>query len=133
METSARYRWQVRSAALLLFVTGFLAGILATNFYRARQAPAAGAGGRDRFEQVLDKLDLTPDQRTQVRAIFDDARAQLTELRRQSAPKFREVRRQTDDRLRAVLTAEQWGEFERLTGELRNRRPRGRDRGERRE
>ena len=127
METSAKYKWQVRGAVVLLFLIGFLAGMLATNLYHARQSPAS-AGGRGRLEQVIERLDLTPEQRTQVQAVLGDARAQLAELRQQSAPKFREVRAQTDDRLRAILTPEQWQQFQNLMGEYRDRRRRGKDR-----
>jgi Spy/CpxP family protein refolding chaperone len=127
METSAKYKWQVRLAALLLFVVGVLAGILATNLYRERHRSTLSPGSRDRFEHVLESLDLTPDQRAQVQTIFDDTRAQLSELRRQSAPKFREVREQTDERLRKVLTPEQWQQFQQLMSGFRERRSRGRE------
>jgi periplasmic protein CpxP/Spy len=130
MDGSARSKWQVRLAVLILFVVGFLAGALAMNIYRARQRPPR-AGGRGGFEQMLDRLNLTQDQRTQVGAIFEDARTQLTELRRESEPKFREVRKNTDERLQSVLTPEQWEQFQQITSR-RNRpyRP-GREGGRR--
>gem|GEM_PF-660988 len=98
--------------------------------YRGRQRPPSRALGRAGFEQMIDKLKLSEEQRTQVGAIFDDARTELTQLRRESGPKFREVRERTDGRLQAVLTSEQWEEFQQMTKEARERRrPRmGRDR-----
>lgn len=119
MDSSARSKWQVRIAVLLLFVVGFLAGALAMNMYRSRQRPAR-AGGRGGFEQMLDRLNLTQDQRTQVAGIFDDARKQLAELRKESEPRFREVRKNTDERLQSVLTPEQWEQFQQMT-DRRNR------------
>ena len=126
METSAKYKWQVRLAALLLFAIGIVVGILATNLYRGWQRPAA-PGPRDRFERVLDRLDLTPDQRAQVQAIFDDTRAELGELRRQNGSKFRDVRQRTDERLRQALTEAQWEQFQQLMSSYRERRSRGRE------
>jgi Spy/CpxP family protein refolding chaperone len=127
MDSSARSKWQVRLAVLILFVVGFMAGALAMNIYRARQRPPR-PGGRGGFEQMLDRLNLTQDQRTQVGEIFDDARKQLSELRRESEPRFREVRKNTDERLQSVLTPEQWEQFQQMTS--RRSRPYGRPRRE---
>ena len=127
MDSSARSKWQVRLAVVILFVVGFLAGALAMNIYRARHRPPR-AGERGRFEQMLDRLNLTQDQRTQVDDIFEDARMQLAELRRDSEPKFREVRKNTDERLQTVLTAEQWEQFQQMTNG--RGRPHGRPRRE---
>jgi Spy/CpxP family protein refolding chaperone len=77
---------------------------------------------------MLDRLNLTQDQRTQVGEIFEDARKQLAELRRDSEPKFREVRKNTDERLQSVLTPEQWDQFQQMTN--RRSRPYGRPRRE---
>jgi Spy/CpxP family protein refolding chaperone len=131
METSARNKWQIRLAVLTIFVIGFIAGALATNFYSARRGSASSPGMHGRFDRVFDQLNLAPDQKDQVKAIFDDARAQLADVRKQSEPKFREVRKQTDERLQAVLTPEQWEQFQKMMAESRERRPRGRDRRER--
>ena len=114
MDSNTRNKWQVRLAVMILFVVGFLAGGLAMNIYRARHG-FPRAGGRGGFEQMLDRLDLTADQRTQVNGIFEDARKQLTDLRRESEPKFREVRQNTDERLQTVLTPEQWERFQQMT------------------
>jgi Spy/CpxP family protein refolding chaperone len=127
MDSSARNKWQVRIVVLLLFVVGFLAGALAMNMYRARQW-SPRAGGRGGFEQMIDRLNLTQDQRTQVDSIFEDARKQLSELRQESEPRFREVRKNTDERLQAVLTPEQWAQFQEMTS--RRGRPFGRGRRE---
>lgn len=125
MDSSARNKWQVRIAVLVLFVVGFLAGALAMNIYRGRQW-SPRAGGRGGFEQMIDRLNLTQDQRTQVDSIFEDARKQLAEVRRESEPRFREVRKNTDERLQAVLTPEQWEQFQQMTS--RRGRPFGRGR-----
>jgi Spy/CpxP family protein refolding chaperone len=130
MDSNSKNKWQVRLAVVSLFAIGFIAGALAMNIYRDRSR-ASGPEMRGRFEQVLERLNLTPEQKSQVRAIFDDSRAQLMEVRKQSEPRFREVRRQTEDRLQAVLTPEQWEQYKQIMSESSGRRRRGRDRRER--
>jgi Spy/CpxP family protein refolding chaperone len=128
METDAKSKWQIRLAVLLIFLVGFTAGALAVNFYRTRQSEPPAAGTRGRFDQVIERLNLTPEQRDQVKAIFEDARVQLMEVRKESEPRFREVRKQTDERLKAVLTPDQWEQFQQLKSEFKQRRRFGRDR-----
>ena len=124
METSVNNKWQIRLAVLLIFVIGFVAGALTMNVYRARHGSASPESHRSRFERVMEQLNLTAEQRDQMKAIFEEARAQLTEMRKESGPKFREVRENTDARLRAVLTSEQWEQFQKLTSGHRERRSR---------
>ena len=122
MDNSPRNKWQVRLAVIVIFVVGFVAGVLTLNIYRAHQWSSSRAPGRGGFEQMLDKLNLSTEQRTQVAEIFDDARAELTQLRKESGPRFREVRERTDQRLQAVLTPEQWAEFRQVTSDSRRSR-----------
>jgi Spy/CpxP family protein refolding chaperone len=122
METSVKNKWQIRLAVLLIFVIGFVAGGLTMNVYRARHMASSTTSHRDRFERVMEQLNLTAEQRDQVKAIFDEARARLTEMHKESQPQFHEVREQTHVRLRAVLTPEQWEQFQKLTSEFRDRR-----------
>lgn len=129
MDKASKNRWQVRIAALIIFVLGFAAGILALNVYRglARQRDP-----RDRFEQMAERLQLSGDQKTKVQEIFTDTREQLRAVRRESEPKMDEIRRQADGRLQTVLTPEQWQQFQSLRDEMRQRRGgRGGPRGDR--
>jgi Spy/CpxP family protein refolding chaperone len=121
MDTNTKNRWQIRVAILAIFIAGFVAGALAINFYSLQQRPSY-ASGRGRFDRVLNQLDLTSEQKQQVKAIFDDTRSQLSAIRKKSEPEFREVRRQTDERLKAVLTPEQWDRFQQIMSESKGRR-----------
>ena len=125
MNNITRNRWQVRVAAALIFVLGFTAGILALNIYRG----LARADGRDRFEQMSERLNLNADQKTKVQQIFGDTREQLRALRRESEPRVNEIRQQADERLKQVLTEEQWQQFQSMRNDMRGRRggrgPRG--------
>ena len=123
MDNVTKNRWQVRVAALIIFVLGFTAGILALNVYRGW---ARGAGGRDnRMDELSERLQLTADQKTKVQEIFNDTREQLRSVRRETEPRMEEIRRQADGRLQTVLTPEQWERFQRLRDE-RGRRGRSR-------
>ena len=119
MDKASKNRWQVRGAAMIIFVLGFAAGILALNVYRSF---AHGGDRRDRFEQMAEKLQLTADQKTKVQEIFTDTREQLRAVRRESEPKVNEIRRQADGRLQTVLTPEQWQKFQSTRDEMRQRR-----------
>lgn len=122
MEAAIKNRWQIRAAAVVIFLLGFLAGALSLNYYRLRSSATPPAAARGRFEQVLDRLNLNQEQRAQVEKILSDSRAQLGEVRKQSEPKLNEIRQQTDERLKAVLSAEQWQQFEQAMSEMRGRR-----------
>ena len=126
MNNVARNKWQVRIAAAIIFVLGFTAGILALNVYRGL---ARHGGPGNRFEELSERLQLTPDQKTKVQEIFGDTREQLRALRRESEPKVEEIRRQADGRLQTVLTSAQWQQYQKLRDE-RDRRGRGGPRGE---
>ena len=119
MDKASKNRWQVRVAALVIFVLGFAAGILALNVYRR---VAGSDRPRDRFQQMSRRLNLSADQQNKVQQIFSDTREQVRALRRESEPKFNEIRQQADARLQQVLTAEQWEQFQKDRQEMRGRR-----------
>ena len=122
MDKSTKSKWHVRAAAAVIFVLGFTAGALAFNTYQ--RWSGARANG-DRFEQMLDRLQVNAEQKTQVHQILSDARAQLREVRKQSEPRFEEIRRQTDERLQKVLSPEQWQQFQQERQKTRSHGRRG--------
>lgn len=121
MNTIQKSKWQVRVAALVIFVIGFAAGALALNVYKRWERTNAGTSRQDRFEKMLDRLNLSADQKTQVHQILSDTRGQLQTLRKESEPRFEEIRRQADERLQKVLTPEQWQQFQKERSEMRGR------------
>jgi Spy/CpxP family protein refolding chaperone len=124
MDSTTKSKWQVRAAAALIFVLGFTAGALAFNAYqRWGRAPAQRDGNR--FEQMLDRLQLNSDQKTQVHQILSEARSQLQEVRAQTEPRYKEIRQQTDERLQKVLSPEQWKQFQEEREKIRPRGRRG--------
>lgn len=126
METPGKKgRWQIRLAALLIFLLGFAGGMLtlrAYNSWARAQVPAR----ENRFDEMLKRLNLTEEQDAQVREILGDTRKQLQALRREAEPRVSEIRRQADERMQQVLTAEQWQQFRQMREETRGRGRRGR-------
>nr|AIA13234.1 Heavy-metal resistance [uncultured bacterium]AIA13394.1 Heavy-metal resistance [uncultured bacterium] len=115
-------KWQVRVAAMIIFILGFAAGALALNAYRTWRGNGVPPGSQDRFEQLVRELQLTDAQQTQVKQIFSDTREQLQTLRKESEPRVKEIRSQADERMQKILTAGQWQKFQQLMNERDNRR-----------
>jgi len=116
MNNVTNNRWQVRVAAVIIFVLGFTAGILALNVYRGWAHRGPGTDG-DRFDRLAERLQLTADQKPKVQEIFSDTREQLRAVRQETEPRMQEIRRQADGRLQTVLTPEQWQQFQRIRDE----------------
>lgn len=127
MDISNKSKWQVRVAAIVIFVLGFAAGALALNAYKRWNRSGAEASRQNRFEHMLDALQLNADQKTQVHQILGDARQQLQALRKESEPRVGEIRQQADERLQKVLTPDQWKQFQQEREKMRNRDRRGRE------
>ena len=126
MNTNLKSKWQVRVAALVIFVLGFAAGALAINAYQKWSRTNRDGERAARFEAMLDRLQLSNEQKTQVHQILDETRQQLTSLRKESEPRFDAIRQQADERLQKVLSAEQWKQFQQERDSMRGRGRRGR-------
>ncbi len=124
MDITSKSKWQVRLAAVCIFLLGFAAGALALNAYRKWDRSNDRRAG---FENLLNSLQLNEDQKTQVHQILADTRQQLQGLRKESEPKVAEIRRQADERLQKVLTPDQWKQFQQERDKMRSRSRRGRD------
>jgi Spy/CpxP family protein refolding chaperone len=118
MNNVTKNRWQVRVAAIIIFVLGFTAGILALNVYHG---VVRGGGQGNRLDELSERLNLTADQKVKVQEIFSDTREQLRAVRQETEPRMADIRRQADGRLQTVLTPEQWQQFQKLRDERRRR------------
>jgi len=121
MDKINKSKWQVRAAAMLIFLLGFAGGALAFNAYRGWSRNHTQSSRQGDFEQMLDRLQLTNDQKTQVHQILSETRDQLQALRKESEPRVNEVRQRTGERLQKVLTPEQWQQFQKQRDEMRSR------------
>ena len=126
MDTNRKSKWQVRLVVLLVFVLGCLAGALGLNAYQKYSRSRAQTTRHERFEQMLNRLQLSEEQKTQVHQILTETRGQLQALRKESEPRFETIRQQADERLQKVLTPEQWKQFQQERDSNRGRRGRGR-------
>jgi Spy/CpxP family protein refolding chaperone len=126
MDMNIRNRWQVRVAAVLIFVLGFTAGALALNAYRAWSRGSTQERRQDRFEQMSERLKLGDNQKSQVQKILGDTRERLQALRKESEPRVTEIRREADENLQKTLTPEQWQQFQGMREEMRGRGRRSR-------
>jgi Spy/CpxP family protein refolding chaperone len=121
---------------LVVFCVGMAGGIVIGR----RMAPPPRSGmflpgepGRGRGPgPLIDRLDrevqLTPEQRTRVKAIFDARRARLEEVQREVIARAEQERRALQDEIRTVLTPEQQTRFDRWIAEQPLGRGRGRGR-----
>lgn len=121
MDMSTRSKWQIRAAALIVFLLGFTAGALALNGYQRWARTRTTVDRQGRFEQMLDSLQLNAEQKTQVHQILAETREQLRGVRRETEPRYDEIRKQADERLQKVMTADQWQKFQQARSEMRNR------------
>ncbi|MDQ5844555.1 MAG: hypothetical protein M3539_04595 [Acidobacteriota bacterium] len=126
MDKNSKSKWQVRLAALLIFVLGFAAGALGLNAYQKWSRTRAQETRHQRFEQMLNRLELSNEQKTQVHQILTESREQLQTLRKESEPRFAAIRQQADERLQKVFTPEQWTQFQQERDSMRGRGRRGR-------
>ena len=124
---------------LVVFCVGMAGGIVVGR----RMAPPPPRGGmflpgepgqgRGRGPgPLIDRLDrevqLTPEQRTRVQAIFDARRGRLEEVQREVIARAEQERRALQDEIRKVLTPEQQARFDRWIAEQPLGRGRGRGR-----
>jgi hypothetical protein len=121
MDISTKSKWQVRAAAVIVFLLGFTAGALAFNGYQRWARNRVPTDRQSRFEQMLDNLQLNADQKTQVHQILADTREQLRAMRKENEPRYDEIRRQADERLQKVMTPDQWQKFQQARSEMRSR------------
>ena len=127
MDTISKSKWQVRGAAIVIFLLGFTAGALSLNVYKRWVRPGGPPTREQLFERLANNLKLNADQKAQVQTIFGETRKQLGDLRKESEPRVGEIRKQADERLQKVLTPEQWTQFQQMRNEMRSRGRRGRD------
>ena len=102
----------------------------------AAQDQAGPHGGRNpeqreahQLEFLTKKLNLTPDQVAQVKAIDDDSRKQMTALHEDTSTpqadkraKMMDIHKASQEKIRGVLTDDQKTKYDALQAEMRERR-----------
>ncbi|WP_035347859.1 Spy/CpxP family protein refolding chaperone [Edaphobacter aggregans] len=100
----------------------------------APAAPQGQMGPRGRgmearqLEMLTQKLNLTEDQQTQVKAIDEDTRKQMMALRNDNSlsqddrhAKMMDIRKSSQDKIRAILTDDQKTKYDAMQAEMKER------------
>lgn len=117
METKDRLTWKIRLAAFSVFLLGFVAGGLAFNIYNTWFARDKRITKDEKYERIFDQLNLSEDQKIEVRRIIAETREEVQALRKDTEPRMREIRTRASEKFQRVLTPEQWEKFQRLREE----------------
>jgi Spy/CpxP family protein refolding chaperone len=115
-----------RKAVLLvivLFVLGIALGsvgtyVVTTRVQAARPYASLSHNYAGTVAMFTHGLSLSPDQQTQLEAIFNDMRAHYQALHEKLDPEYEQVRQQGRERIRQTLTPEQRPKFEDLLRQI---------------
>jgi len=114
MEFRNNPKWQIRLIAIAIFLLGFVAGALTFNAYHAWSNSHRKFSKKDKYQQILNQLNLSKEQRAEVERIMNETREEIQALRRENEPRIREIRDRTSEKMQRVLTQEQWEKFQKL-------------------
>jgi Spy/CpxP family protein refolding chaperone len=92
--------------------------------------PGPGMRGRGpNFDMIAQRLNLTDDQKPKVKAIFDEQRQKMRDLRDNQdlsrddrMAQMQTIRKDTDGKLKAVLTADQFKQWQEMESRMRGPR-----------
>jgi Spy/CpxP family protein refolding chaperone len=95
----------------------------------AHPAGGKGAPARERFQDIAAQLQLTEQQKQQLKAVLRDEAQNLKNLRaetgvakRQRHAQLTQIRQDLAARIKAILTPEQYTKWQTLRGALRDQR-----------
>lgn len=131
---------KVRSGAAVVLAGMFAAGI-AVGVAVDRRAPASvRAEGEARQpdrdssppnNRIIDRLEMTPEQRARVDSVVAEYGRRMSELQREYRPRFHEMVDSANSALRESLTEEQRVRYDSIRAAAERRRDRGDSQGRR--
>lgn len=121
MENNSKFNWQVRTAALSVFMLGFIAGALALNGYQVWFGGAAPPTKQQQYQKVFEQLSLTDSQKVEIQKIVGDMRQEIQNVKKGNDPQFQEIRSRSNEKFKQIMTPEQWEKFQKLRNELKER------------
>ncbi|HXD00003.1 MAG TPA: hypothetical protein VN048_11725 [Verrucomicrobiae bacterium] len=118
-------KWKPALALLLVFIAGMFVGVVGTRMVVRRIATAMLTDpqlARDMVQrrivlQLTRRLNLTPEQRAQVREILSEMQGQLKMINQEAQPRRVQAITNAEAQIDLVLTTEQKLEFGRLKEE----------------
>ena len=119
MDKENSFNWKIRIATLSIFLLGFVAGALALNAYHVWFSAASSNTRQHRFEKMLEPVQLSDQQKTDVQKIMGETREEFKNL--PPNPQMQEIRNRADEKLKKVFTTEQWDRFQQIRNEERNK------------
>lgn len=75
---------------------------------------------RKMLEHFSSELNLTPEQKTKVAAIFESKHQEMMKIREEVTPRFKALRKSTHDEINKILTPEQQKKFEELDSKFKS-------------
>lgn len=111
-----RNQWAAALLAFLLFCCGAAVGALGHRFYSATTVNANDP--RQRYlADMKSKLNLTEAQVAQFDAILDDTKAKYKAVRDSYRPAMLKIKADHIDRIKSILTAQQFDNYRRIVAE----------------
>lgn len=108
----------------LIFVLGGIGGWTGHCLYHDQVEAKVQASATPKAQEIMDKmakeLGLDEQQKTSLKAIFDESRMQYRALNAQFRPQYETIRDESDNKIRGILHADQKAQFEAM---LRKYRP----------
>ncbi|MDQ2843935.1 MAG: hypothetical protein M3Y72_23435 [Acidobacteriota bacterium] len=118
-----RNQWAALFFALLLFGSGFAAGILTQRYVSGSVVSAKTAEDfrHHYIAEMKSKLGLSAQQVSDLEKILDDTKAKYKAVRDQSRPAMLKIKEEQIDRVKSILTASQVPIYESLVAERERR------------
>jgi hypothetical protein len=122
--------------AVLTFASGLVVGVAGYRLYtasnvRAKVEPRSPEDFRKKYvEEMRSRLKLSDKQVTDLNAVLDATRERFRQLREKERPEVKAIQDEQLERIRALLSAEQLAEYEKMRAE-RDRKMRERKEGPR--
>ena len=111
-------KFKAATLVFCVFLTGAVVGGLAVHVFGDRiwstraSNPNSMATRDELLQQLSQQLDLTPDQRTQIKAAMDQTTSDWHRIYLTVDPQLEQARQQGRQRIRAVLAPDQLPRFE---------------------
>jgi hypothetical protein len=109
----------------LIFILGGITGIVCHCLYLDHIKVVAENTERSNPQEIIDsmavELDLDPQRKEMLEAIFEESRLRYRELNKQFRPQYDTIRNETDDKIREILSDDQKERFEELLQKYRPR------------
>ncbi|MBS3819522.1 hypothetical protein KGY73_08485 [bacterium] len=120
------YKLWIILSMIFLFATGVVCGILLDTHILAQKLPTPPKKEPPphfpTLETFAQKLNLSEEQKEEIKEIFQRNEERLKEFKKQIHHKFASMRSQLQDEIKEVLTDEQWAQMEAMIQKFREKR-----------